>query len=268
MPRPPRRHFQTLTFLALATLAGLALSCSSEEARPPEANAERVNLSELFAQAEQLYAQRESVERVREAVAVMRRARFADTGNYEAAWKLSKFSYYLGEHEKEDEKTRRAEAFREGIAAGEAAVRLEANKPEGHFWLGANLGGRARLEGPLYALASLPDIRKEMETVIRLDEGFQGGSAYLALGQIDLELPEMFGGSRERAVENLEKGLRFGEDNAMLRLRLAEAYLDVKRAPDARKQLDAIFKLKPHPDYVPEYKQVVAEARTLLEKRF
>jgi tetratricopeptide (TPR) repeat protein len=263
MKRPPRRLLRTLP---LIFLAGLALSCSSEEARPQNANAEGVNLSELFAHADQLYAQRESVERVREAVAVMRRARALDFGNYEAAWKSAKFGYYLGEHEKEEKL--RAEAFREGIAAGEAAVRIEPNKPEGHFWLGANLGGRARLQGPLYALASVPDIRKEMEAVIKLEEGFQAGSAYLALGQIDLELPEVLGGNRERAVENLEKGLRFGEDNALLRLRLAEAYLNVKRTEDARKQLNAIFKLKPSPDYLPEYKQAEAEARALLEKRF
>jgi tetratricopeptide (TPR) repeat protein len=147
-------------------------------------------------------------------------------------------------------------------------VRNGPNRPEGHFWLGANLGGRARLQGPLYALASVPDIRREMEEVIRVDEGFQAGSAYLALGQIDLELPEIMGGNRERAVETLEKGLQFGENNAMLRLRLAEAYLDVKRTEDARKQLNAIFKLKPSPDYLPEYKQAEAAARTLLEKRF
>jgi tetratricopeptide (TPR) repeat protein len=266
MKRAPRRLLRALPFIFLAGLAGLALSCSREEARPVDASAESVNLSELFAHADQLYAQRESVERVREAVAVMRRARASDFGNYEAAWKLAKFDYYLGEREKEEKL--RAEAFREGIAAGEAAVRIEANRPEGHFWLGANLGGRARLQGPLYALASVPDIRKEMETVIRLEEGFQAGSAYLALGQIDLELPEVLGGNRERAVENLEKGLRFGENNALLRLRLAEAYLNVKRAEDARRQLNAIFKLKPSPDYLPEYKEAQAAARALLEKRF
>jgi tetratricopeptide (TPR) repeat protein len=114
----------------------------------------------------------------------------------------------------------------------------------------------------------VPDIRKEMEAVIKIDEGFQAGSAYLALGQIDLELPEIMGGNRDRAVENLEKGLKFGEQNAMLRLRLAEAYLDVKRPEDARRQLNAIFKLDPSPDYLPEYRQAEAAARALLEKRF
>lgn len=266
MSRPARRHPQPFPSIFAIGLTCLLLSCASKPAPNPLAEAENETLAALFAQADQLYAQRESLERVREAVALMRRARAVDFGNYEAAWRLAKYSYYVGEHGQEEDV--RAEAFREGIAAGEAATRIAPNRPEGHFWLGANLSGRGRLQGPLYALASIPDIRREMEAVIRLDEGFMGGSAYLALGQLDLELPELLGGNRERAVENLEKGLRFGEDNAWLRLRLAEAYLNVKRPADARRQLEAIFKLKPSPDYLPEYKRAVAAARTLLEKRF
>jgi tetratricopeptide (TPR) repeat protein len=265
MPSPSRWLRYIIPSL-LAGLAGLSLACKSEQAQPPAPDVDAATLAELFGQAEQLYAQRESSERLREAVALIRRARSQDFGNYEAAWKLAKYDYYLGEHGQEEKL--RAEAFREGIASGEAAVRIEPNKPEGHFWLGANLGGRARLQGPLYALSSVNDIRKEMEAVVRLDEGFQAGSAYLALGQLDLELPEVLGGNRERAVEQLEKGLRFGESNALLRLRLAEAYLAVKRTEDAREQLNAILKLKPSPDFLPEYKRAEAAARTLLEKRF
>lgn len=238
-------------------------SCS----RPPEVSAPpapNVSVPELIAQAERLYAQRDSMERAREAVAVLRRARAADNGNYEAAWKLSKFSYYLGEYG--DEENARTEAFREGITAGEIAIKIEPGKPEGHFWLGANLGGRAKLQGPIYALASVADIRREMETVAKLDEGFQGGSAYMALGQIELELG-MLGGDSKRAVEYLEKGLRFGETNSLLRLRLAEAYLAVGRKEDARRQLDALLKMTPSEDYKQEHQRAVAAGKKILETR-
>jgi tetratricopeptide (TPR) repeat protein len=215
-------------------------------------------------EADKHYAERDSIEHARQAVAVLRRARMADYNSYEAVWKLARCQYYVGSHETDEQV--RLDAFREGIAAGESAVRLAPDKPEGHFWLGANLGGRAKVQGPLYALSSVPDIRREMETVIKLDEGFQSGSAYLALGQIDLELPEMMGGDHKRAVEELEKGLRFGENNSLLRLRLAEAYYVVKRHADARAQASAILKLKPSPDFVPEHKEASEGARRLLEK--
>ena len=197
---PKRSHFSPGLIPPLSFLLLFALSCASctRPAEPPAAPPPGPTAPELIAQAEALYAQRDSLERVREAVSLMRRARAADNQSYEAAWKLSKFSYYLGEYG-EDERVR-TEAFREGITAGEAAVGLDPNKPDGHFWLGANLGGRARLQGPIYALSSVPDIRREMEAVVRLDEGFQGGSAYMALGQIELELG-MLGGDPKRAVE-------------------------------------------------------------------
>jgi tetratricopeptide (TPR) repeat protein len=249
--------------LTLAGLTALSASCAREPEKQETTN-NAVAVDSLLAEADKHYAQRGSIEHARQAAAVLRRARMADFNNYEVVWKLSRADYYLGTHETEDDT--KLEAFREGIAAGEAATKSWPDKPEGHFWLGANLGGRAKVQGPVYALSSVGDIRREMETVIKLDEGFQDGCAYLALGQVDLELPEMMGGDRERAVKVLEKGLHFGENNALLRLRLAEAYYEVKRHSDARAQANAVLKLKPNPEYIPEYEEAAQGARQLLEK--
>ena len=54
----------------------------------------------------------------------------------------------------------------------------------------------------------------------------------------------------------------------MLRLRLAEAYLAVKRQDDARRELQEILKMTPHPEYTQEHKKAVAEARKILANRF
>jgi tetratricopeptide (TPR) repeat protein len=251
--------------LTLAALIGLTASCAREQAMQGSSS-DAIAVARLLSEADKYYAGRESIEHARQAVAVLRRARMADYNSYEAVWKLARCQYYVGSHEADENEKLKLEAFREGIAAGEAAVKLAPDKPEGHFWLGANLGGRAKVQGPVYALSSVPDIRREMETVIKLDEGFQSGSAYLALGQLDLELPEMFGGDRKRAVEVLEKGLRFGENNSLLRFRLAQAYYAVKRHADARAQASAILKLKPGPDYLPEHEEASEGARRLLEK--
>lgn len=251
--------------LSLAASAWLSASCSRGQVKS-ENPVEAVPTQELIAQAEKYYAGRDKIENAREAVAVMRRARMSDYSNYEAAWKLSKFNYYLGTHEAEDNDKAKLDAFREGIAAAQAAVKLAPDKPEGHFWLGANLGARGEAQGPLYALPDIPQIRSEMETVIKLDESYEGGSAYLALGQIDLELPELMGGDRKRAVEELERGVRVADDNALLRLRLAEAYYETKRPADARAQAQAILKMKPDPDYKPEYEEAAEGARQLLKK--
>ena len=185
--------------LSVAVCTCVAASCSRGQVAEDKP-AETVPVQELVAQADRYYAARDKIENAREAVAVMRRARMSDYGNYEVVWKLSKYNYYLGVHESDDKP--KLDAFREGIAAGQAAVKLAPDRPEGHFWLGANLGARGEVQGPLYALPDIPQIRSEMETVIKLDESYEGGSAYLALGQLDLELPELMAATASAPSRN------------------------------------------------------------------
>lgn len=254
--------------LGPALLAGCIVICLSGAAcnRQPLDTANGVDLgnpkgaAEKMAQAESPYKHREDLAQARQAVALLRQARIEDYASYEVAWKLSRCAYYVGDHTTNDRE--REDSFREGIQAGEAAVKLQDGKPEGHFWLGANYGGRAR-NSTLASYSSVEDIRREMEAVLKLDEGFQAGSAYLGLGQLYLQAPRMLGGDRQKAVAYLEKGLPFGKDNALLRLRLAEAYHQVNRDPDALKQIDYLLLMKIDPAFEPEYKDAVEKAQKL-----
>jgi hypothetical protein len=241
----------TLTLLLLVRAAPVPLA---REAPP--------GTSKRLAQAEALYAQREDLARLREGIRLLQEAHASDPASFEADWRLAKYDYYLGAHSA-DEKERDA-AFSAGAEAGRAAVRLSRDRPEGHFWLGANLGGRAQAKGTLGGLAAVSAVRKEMEAVIRADPGYQDGSAYMVLAQIELRLPGLLGGDKRHAVELLEAGLRYGGLNALLRLRLAEAYLASHKEAEARTQLAVILAMQPPPDYVPEYKEAAAEARKLL----
>ncbi|MBV9960041.1 MAG: tetratricopeptide repeat protein [Acidobacteria bacterium] len=265
LPRTLRLFLPCLAFLLALLSACSRPAPETSAANPPAPPTETVSSVELIKQADQLYVQREELARVREGVSLLRRARMAEAQNYEASWRLARLDYYLGSHTTDEKE--RDEAFREGVEAGEDAVRWQAGKAEGHFWLGANMGGRAE-SSSLSGLADAEDIRKEMETVIKLNEGFEGGAAYMVLGQVNLELPRLMGGDPQEAVRNLEKGLTFGADNALLRLHLAEAYLSTGRREDARKQLNTLLSMKPRPDYIPEHKDAVAQARKLLEEKF
>ena len=250
--------------VAIVTLLGGA-SCRkqvAETARVIDVG-DAEGAAEKVAEADKLYVQRGDLAKLRQAVALVRQAQVADYGSYEAAWKLAEFDYYLGEHTTDERE--RDDAFREGIEAGKTAVRLQDGKPEGHFWLGANYGGSAEYS-TLASLASVEDIRRGMETVLKLDEGFQGGSAYMVLGQLYLQAPRILGGNHQKALEYLEKGLRFGNNNALLRLHLAEAYHAVNRDQDARRQIEFLLSMKPDPNYLPEYKEAVEKAKNLREK--
>lgn len=250
-------------FSCLCVLSG----CSISQPEPTTTATTRNKPGpELLRQADESYAARDDLGRVREGLETLRRVLAVDPNNYEGAWRAARLNYTLGD--KTTDGKEKEKAFRNGITAGEAAVRAEPNRAEGHFWLGANQGGYAEAKGPLYGLSAAESLRREMETVLKLDESFQGGSAFMVLGRLDVELPTMLGGDPKRAVETLERGLRYGEQNSLYRLRLAEAYLEVKRMNDAREQLNYILNMKPPPDYLPEYKKSETKARELLKKRF
>ena len=257
-----RRRVVLLT-LQMAVIATLSCRNQRSEAENNTGQTDKTVAAETIAEGDQLYSQREDLSKVRLGVALLRQARTVDFGSYEAAWKLARISYYLGAHT--DDARERDEAFREGTEAGKTAVQLSSEKPEGHFWLGANYGGSAQ-HSTLAGLSNIEDIRREMEAVLRIDEQFEGGSAYLVLGQLYLEAPRFFGGDYRKALEYLEKGLKFGSNNALLRLRLAEAYHEANRDADARKQIDILLKMTPNPDYLPEHKEAVDKAKKLLEK--
>jgi Tfp pilus assembly protein PilF len=83
---------------------------------------------------------------------------------------------------------------------------------------------------------------------------------------VNLNAPDIVGGDPKKAVEEMEKGLRFGEPNAFLHLHLAEAYKKVGRNDDARKELKKILSMTPDPNYLPEYKEASAAAQKLLDQ--
>src|SRR4030095_15954590 len=209
-------------------------------------NAAKARLTE----ADTLYDQRTDMAKARVAVAALRQAQVADYGNYEVAWKLARAAFFVGDHTKDDDES--DDMFRQGIEAGKAAVKLEPDKPDRHFWLGANYGGSAS-KSTLASLSSVQDIRSEMEAVIKIDESYQGGSAYLGLGRLYLQAPRVLGGDTKKAIEYLEKGVRLGPKNSLMRYHLAEAYEAARRNAEARKQLEDLMSITPDPKYAAEH---------------
>ena len=219
--------------------------------------------TDKIAEAELLYEGREDMNKARSAVTALRQAHAADYGNYEAAWKLARAAFYVGD--RTDIDTERDTMFKEGTDAAKAAVQLQPNKPDGHFWLGANYGGSAA-HSTLSSLSSFQDIKGEMETVLKLDESYQGYSAYLGLGRLYLQAPKLLGGDPAKAVEYLEKGVKFNPTNTLMRYQLAAAYEATNRPGEAKKQIDTIMSTTPDPKYMAEHKQAVEDAKKLLEK--
>ena len=219
--------------------------------------------ADKIAEAEPLYEGRDDMTKARTAVSVLRQAHAADYGNYEAAWKLARAAFFVGDRTDNDKE--RDDMFREGTMAGKAAVQLQPNKPEGHFWLGANYGGTAA-HSTLANLSSFQDIKGEMEAVLKLDEAYQGYSAYVGLGRLYLQAPKVLGGDIGKAIEYLEKGIKLNPNNTIMRFHLAEAYEANNRNADAKKQIETIIATTPDPKYIAEHKMAVEKAKKLQEE--
>ena len=249
--------------ISAATLMIGAIGCRKTSSEAVPATPAPPVAADSKAQADDFYSQRADLMKVRQALIVLRQAFTANPSDYEIAWRVARANYYLGTHSPDDTETERA--FRDGTEAGEAAVKLNAGRPEGHFWLGANYGGNAEIS-MLASLTDIEDIKREMEAVIKIDEGFEAGSAYLALGQVYMKAPKIFGGDVQKAIDYFQKGLKVGENNGLLHLRLAEAYAEEHRNEDARQQLKILFEKKATPGYEPEYNDAVKKGRELEEK--
>lgn len=243
-------------------LGGLACDRSASESGPGTGSDPKM-ASEKITEAEPLYEGREDMTKARVAVTTLRQALSADYGNYEAAWKLARAAFYVGD--RTDNDSERDDMFREGTEAGKAAVQLQPDKPDGHFWLGANYGGEAA-HSTLSNLSSFQDIKREMEAVLKIDESYQGYSAYVGLGRLYLQAPKVLGGDINKATEYLEKGIKLNPNNTVMRLYLAQAYEANNRNADAKKQIETLNAITPDPKYVAEHKDAVEKAKKLLAK--
>ncbi|MDO8794811.1 MAG: hypothetical protein Q7J25_09345, partial [Vicinamibacterales bacterium] len=116
--------------------------------------------------------------------------------DFTAAWKLARACYWLGSHGTEAE---RREALERGVRAGEAAVRLAPDRPEGHFWMAASMGTLGEAFGISQGLKYRGRIKEALERVIAIQPGWQQGSAEAALGRWYARVPRLLGGNKGKA---------------------------------------------------------------------
>ena len=208
-----------------------------------------------------LYAAREDLGKARDAAAIWASRLQANARDFEAAWKLSRARYWLGGRAPQAEQKGLLEA---GIAAGRAAAALEPNRPEGHFWIAANMGALAESFGMRQGLKYRGDIKDELLLVLKIDPAFQHGSADRALGRWYFKVPGLFGGSNKKAEEHLRKSLTYNPDSSSSHFFLAETLIDMGRKADARTELQRVIDGPTDPNWAPEDREFKEKARRLI----
>jgi tetratricopeptide (TPR) repeat protein len=258
MPSEPLRLFRRILgalgmslCLAAASAAGASLTI------PP--------LSDRVRQADDYYLGRQNPENARRALHLLREAVSRNPQDCEAWWRISKFACYLARRAAKPEKL---QLLDEAVEAGKRAVALGPQRVESHFWLGASYGLTAETRSFVRALLMVDTVRREMETVVRLDPDYEQGAGLRTLARLDFRAPFFKGGDKRRSIEILETCLTRYPEDSLAMLYLSDSYSALGLREEAREQLERILQLCPDPNYAPELAENQEEARARLTKYF
>lgn len=210
-----------------------------------------------------LYAHRDDLESARAAERIWAERLRSKPDDFEAAWKLARTRYWLGGHASDAD---RKQIFEDGITAARAAIAAAPQRPEGHFWAAANMGALAESFGLRQGIKYRGQIKDELEAVLRIDPGFQQGSADRALGRWYFKVPGLFGGSKKESEAHLRKSLTYNPNSTASRFFLAETLFDMNRTAEAREELKKVVDAPLDSDFEPEDREFKQKAMERLAK--
>lgn len=219
-----------------------------------------------FAQADPdaLYRERETPARAREAAGIWQARFSADARDFESLWKFARATYWLGEHDEQDARRRWLER---GVEAGKAAAALAPKRPEGYFWMAANMGALAESFGIRQGLRYRGPIKEALETVLQLDPAYLDGSADRALGRWYHRVPGLFGGDKKKAESHLRASLEYNPNSTVSHFFLAETLFELDRDAEALQELQKVIDAPLTPEFEPEDREFKKKAAELLAKR-
>jgi hypothetical protein len=209
-----------------------------------------------------LYAKRDDLASARRSVEIWQARLTAQPQDFDSAWKLARARYWVGGHANASEAK---QIFEDGIAAARTAAALKPERPEGHFWMAANMGALAESFGLRQGIKYRGAIKDALLTVLKIDPGFQEGSADRALGRWYYKVPGLFGGSKKQSEEHLRKSLTYAPQSTASHFFLAETLFELDRDADAKAELQRVLDAPIDPDWAPEDREFKAKARARLE---
>ena len=210
-----------------------------------------------------LYRARADISRAKEAFTILDARLLANPRNFDAAWKLARIAYWIGGHDQPDA---RRTALERGVEAGRIASMIEPQRPDGYFWMAADMGELAESFGMRQGLKYRNPIKDALETVLRLDPSFLQGSADRALGRWYFKVPGLFGGSKKQSEEHLRKSLTYNPNSTASHFFLAETLFEMNRDADARGELKKVLDAPLDPDWEPEDREFKQKAAERLRK--
>ena len=211
-----------------------------------------------------LYRDREVLASATRAAAIWNERLTSNPTDFESAWKLARAQYWLGTNGLPERE--RKTALETGIAAARKAIAIDAARPDGHFWMAANMGALAESFGLRQGIRYRTPVREALERVLKIDAPYLDGSADRALGRWYYKVPGLFGGDKRKSEAHLRKALSYAPASIISHLFLAETLIALDRPAEARKALEAAIAAPISDDWAPEDRRFKEQAKALLSK--
>jgi tetratricopeptide (TPR) repeat protein len=196
----------------------------------------KFTISEITRRADTLYAEREQLENVRASVELLEAA---GTNDFEAAWRLGRALFFLGQEEKHPAEAR---AFHgRGAQVCMRAARAQPARVEGHFWLGVNLALQAQAARAPQALLLALRAKRSLERAASINASYHAAGPLRVLARLRHKLPRLFGGGRLRAHADFMRAVELAPANTVTRLYFAELLIEAGDYARARSELETIL---------------------------
>jgi len=216
----------------------------------------------IIEQADALYAAREETNRVRRSVELLQPR--AALGNYEAAWRLCRALFFLGQEAHDESEARR---FHEcAVIEGKRAINAAPESVEGYFWLGVNLALLANFENAFRAAHHALRAKRVLSRAAQINPAYHGAGSLRVLARLLHKLPRLLGGNTNRALVLFERAIELAPSNTITRLYFAEMLLETGAIAPARTQLEALLNAPLDPAWAFETTRDRRRALELLQK--
>jgi tetratricopeptide (TPR) repeat protein len=199
------------------------------------------------------YADEEEVKQtsiaMQNALTALDKAHLLDPKSYEAAWRAAKDAGWLAD-ELYNDKTKRAHYSGVGRDYSKAAIDLNPNGVEGHYYSGITTGLWVTTE-VIGAKFDAPKVRDAAKKASQIDPKFDRGGPYRLLGIVYAKAPPWPAsiGDTEKGVDYLKKALEIAPDFPLNNLLMGDAFAADGQYPEAMKQYHKVLAAQPQSEY-------------------
>lgn len=220
--------------LCLVFFMGISLAVAGETTMPGDAEVLYKTALELF---EARHLDKENAVKAKE---IAEQILEKEPESVKAIVLVSRYYVFCGENMKTDDERR--VTYEKGVEYAKKALKLNDKSADAHFYYAAGLGRCAQLKGIFNAIGSAGEIKKEFEVTLTLDP--KHPIAKVALANYYYQVPGLFGGSTEKAIELLKESMVAHPNLTMAYVDLARVYKNQGKKKEAIELLEKVIENK------------------------